>query len=233
MAQLAFMRETGLMVEQCGFFEYGDRMGASPDGLTSDGGVLELKVPFGLRNEKEAQFKTLQAQPHYYCQVQMEMLATGRKHAYFAQYVAPKGDPLSVDYVPEQINIERVYLDEKWIDDVLPQLDGFYKRLLAELDNPAHIEPLRVEIETPESGELIAELEYIKQRKKNDSAREKEIINELVVMANNKNALIHGHKLTLAKNSTRIDYKKALEDMLPDADLSGYESEVKGSWRLS
>ncbi|HUH57159.1 MAG TPA: YqaJ viral recombinase family protein, partial [Pseudomonadales bacterium] len=52
-ALLCFMRKAGLMVEECGFFEYGDRMGASPDGLTSDGGVLELKVPFGLRNQQD------------------------------------------------------------------------------------------------------------------------------------------------------------------------------------
>ena len=106
------MRETGLQVEQCGFFPYGDRMGASPDGLTSDGGVLELKVPFGLRNQQEAQFKTLIDQPHYHSQVMMEMLSAGRNHAYFAQYVAPKGDPLGFDYVPEQMSIERVELDQ-------------------------------------------------------------------------------------------------------------------------
>src|SRR5690554_409206 len=49
-ALLCFMRETGLNVEECGFFPYGDRLGASPDGLTSDGGVLEIKAPYSLRN---------------------------------------------------------------------------------------------------------------------------------------------------------------------------------------
>ena len=123
-AVLAFMRETGLNVEKCGFFPYGDRMGASPDGLTDDGGVLEIKVPFGLRNGGE--FKPLAEQPHYAAQAQMEMLSAGRKHAYFAQYVAPKGDPLSPDYVPEQINVERVELDETWLDSNLDAISHFY-----------------------------------------------------------------------------------------------------------
>ena len=68
-ALLAFMRKTDLQVEQCGFFPYGDRMGASPDGLTSDGGTLELKVPYGLRHG--GKFKSLADQPHYAAKVQM------------------------------------------------------------------------------------------------------------------------------------------------------------------
>src|SRR5690606_5514265 len=193
-AMLAFMRETGLHVEKCGFFPYGDRLGASPDGLTSDGGVLELKVPFSLRNGGE--FKSLDDQPHYAAQVQMELLATGRSHAYFAQYIAPKGDPLSPDYVPEQIKIERVEIDHSWIDRNLPAINEFYQWYLSELDNPEHLEPLRVEIDDSESGVLIQELDAIRKRKKEDETREKEIIKTLVEMACEKNALIHGRSLT-------------------------------------
>ena len=229
-AMLAFMRESGLQVEKCGFFPYGDSMGASPDGLTDDGGVLELKVPFGLRNEQKAKFKPLAEQQHYAAQVQMEMLSAGRKHAYFAQYVAPKGDPFSADYVPEQISIERVELDETWLDRNLDEISHFYDILLSELDNPEHLEPLRVVID---AQEVIDEIDMLRARQKADEAREKELLSVLIKQADGKNALVNGRKLTLSKDSKSVAYAKAIAELAPEADLSKWTSVKKGSWRLT
>lgn len=232
-ALLVFMRESGLGVEQCGFFAYGELMGASPDGLTSDGGVLELKVPFGLRNDQQAQFKPLEDQPHYASQVQMEMLAAGRTHAYFAQYVAPKGDPLSHDYVPEQISIERVEADPDWLDRNLPAISAFYALYIEELNNPEHLEPLRVVIETPEAGTIITELDAVRQRQKDDAAREKELMASLIEMADGKDAFVHGRKLTHVAGRKSVAYAKALEALAPGADLSKWTSTSKDSWRFT
>lgn len=227
-AVLAFMRETGLNVEKCGFFPYGDRMGASPDGLTDDGGVLEIKVPFGLRNGGE--FKLLADQPHYAAQVQMGMLSSGRKHAYFAQYIAPKGDPLSPDYVPEQISIERVELDETWLDSNLDAISHFYDLLISELDNPEHLEPLRVIID---AQEVLDEIDMLRTRQKADEAREKELLSVLIKQAEGKNALVNGRKLTLSKDSKSVAYAKAIAELVPEADLSKWTSVKRGSWRLT
>lgn len=227
-AMLAFMRESGLQVEKCGFFPYGDSMGASPDGLTDDGGVLEIKVPFGLRNG--GKFKPLSEQPHYAAQVQMEMLSAGRKHAYFAQYVAPNGDPFSADYVPEQISIERVELDETWLDRNLDAISHFYDLLLSELDNPEHLEPLRVVID---AQEVIDEIDMLRARQKADEAREKELLSVLIKQADGKNALVNGRKLTLSKDSKSVAYAKAIAELAPDADLSKWTSVKRGSWRLT
>ena len=232
-ALLCFMRKTGLMVEECGFFEYGDRMGASPDGLTSDGGTLELKVPFGLRNQQDAQFKPLADQPHYSHQVQMEMLASGRSHAYFAQYVAPKGDPLSIGYVPEQMAIERIELDREWIDTVLPDLDAFYKRLMSDLDNDEHLEPLRVVIDTDEASFLLDVIDKLKTAKKDLEAKEKDALAKLVALADSKDALIHGRKLTLVKRAGSISYAKAIAELAPSADLEKWRGKPSSGWRLS
>lgn len=230
-ALLCFMRKTGLQVEECGFFEYGDRMGASPDGLTSDGGVLEIKVPFGLRNG--GKFKTLEEQPHYECQVHMEMLATSRKHAYFAQYIAPKGDPLDIGYVPEQMEIERIEFDPEWIDSVLPKLDAFYKQLMAELDNPEHLEPLRQSFDDEEAATILGEIDYVRGELKKLKEQETEALKNLVEHCEGKDALVHGRKLTLAKGRKSVSYAKAIKELLPDADLTPYESVGKPSWRLS
>src|SRR5699024_7813263 len=125
-------------------------------------------------------------------------------HAYFAQYVAPKGDPLDVEYVPEQMEIERIELDETWIDIVLPELSAFYNQLMEELDNPAHLEPLRVQIDTDEAQTLLNELDAVRARQKADKDREKEIISELVKLAGEKDAEIHGRKLTQVKRAGSI-----------------------------
>lgn len=230
-ALLAFMRETGLMVERCGFFPYGDRMGASPDGITSDNGVLELKVPFSCRDGQP--FKPLADQPHYRAQVQAELLATGLPHAYFAQYRAPRGDPLDADYVPEAIEIERIEPDQQWWDEVYDELDAFYRRLLAEIDNPAHLEPLRVEIDTPEAGAMLAEIDEIRKRRYDDEVREKNIVKDLSALADGKNALIHGRKLTLVKRRGSIAYAKAIGELLPDADLEKWRGKGSESWKLT
>lgn len=230
-AQLAFMRETGLMVEQCGFFPYGERLGASPDGLTSDGGVLELKTPYSLRNGGE--FKIIDEQPHYFAQVQMEMLSTGRGHAWFAQYIAPKGDPLSHDYVEEKIKIERVEFEPSWIDENLEKISQFYGLYLSELENEEHLNPLRVAIDTPEAESLISELDEIRLRKKSDESREKEIVSLLAEMAGGKNALIHGRNLTRVERRGSIRYAAVVKDHLPDLDLSGYTSAGSEYWKLS
>lgn len=230
-AMLAFVRETGLAAEQCGFFPYGERLGASPDGLTSDGGVLELKVPYSLR--KGGDFKPLAEQPHYAHQVQMEMLATGRSHAYFVQYRAPYGDPLAHDYVPEAISIERVLADTNWIDSVLDGLNHFYRQLLLELENPTHLEPLRVQIDTPEAGLILQEINTLRQRQKDDKAKETDLLNQLIAMAGDKNAEVHGRKLTLVKGGPSVSYAAAIKELLPDADLSKWTTTRKDSWRLT
>lgn len=228
-ALLCFMRETGLMVEQCGFFPYGDRMGASPDGLTSDGGVLELKVPYSLRNGGD--FKPLEDQPHYAAQAQMEMLSTGRTHAWFGQYIAPKGDPLVPDYVPEQLRVERVEADPEWIDRNLPAISAFYELYLMDLDNPEHLEPLRVHVDSADAGTLLMEMDAIRKRKKADEVREKEILAELVKLAGEKDASIHGRPLTKVERKGNVQYAKIPE--LEGVDLEKYRGKDSVFWRFS
>lgn len=228
-ALLCFMRESGLSVEEAGFLEYGERLGASPDGLTSDGGVLELKVPFSLRDGGE--FKPLSEQPHYYAQIQMEMLSANATHGWFAQYIAPKGDPLDYNYVPEQIKIERVDRDENWIDDNLVKINEFYTLLLAEIDNPDHLEPLRVFIDDAASE---ARLSRIRESIKTLQDEEKQILDKLVALADGKNAeLPSGSKLTLVERKGSVSYAKVVKDHLPDLDLEKYRGKPSSSWRLT
>lgn len=226
-AMLCFMRETGMHVEDCGFMTKGDWLGASPDGLTDDGGVLEIKAPYSLRNGGE--FKPLSAQPHYELQVQMELLCSGASHAYFAQYRAPKGDPFSPDYISEAIHIERV--EPRNIDAEMASLREFYELYLSELDNPAHLDPLRVVIDTDEAKRIVNRIGEIDDALHNLTAEKKSHMDKLVEIADGKNADIAGRKLTSVTRKT-ISYAKAIKDIAPDADLEQYTTS-SSSWRLS
>ncbi|WP_296683347.1 lambda exonuclease family protein [Flavobacterium sp.] len=78
-----------LKVQNCTFFAYGEHAGASPDGLVDDDAVLEIKCPKGKK------FFRLVAEENidkvYIAQMQMQMLATCRKRAYFFNYLELDG----------------------------------------------------------------------------------------------------------------------------------------------
>ena len=233
-AMLCFMRKTGLHVEDVGFLPYGDYLGASPDGLINDGdlrAVLEIKVPFGCRDGKE--FKSIHKQPHYFAQLQMEMLCSERRVAYFAQYRAAKGDPFMPDYVPEDMKIEVVAFDERWWIDASLKLRDFYDLYLSELDNPAHLAPLRVTIDTDEAQRIINRMGEIDDAMHNLEQEKKAHMAKLVQLADGKDAEICGRKLTKTKDAQTIAYAKAIKELAPNADLSKWTTVRQGYWKLS
>lgn len=79
-----------LEVENCGFFEYCDNSGASPDGLVSDDAILEIKCPKAFTFFKLV--ATNEVDQKYFYQMQMQMLATGRNKAYFFNYIVLDGE---------------------------------------------------------------------------------------------------------------------------------------------
>ena len=91
-----------------------DWLGASPDGLIGDNAVLEIKCPFGLRNEENPQFKSIDEQDHYYAQIQIEMSCTGREICYFYQW--NRFDS----------KLEIVHIDPEWLEENIPKLHAFY-----------------------------------------------------------------------------------------------------------
>lgn len=228
-AMLCFMRTTGLHVEDVGFLTIGEWAGASPDGLTDDGSVLELKTPFSCRDGKA--FKPLAEQPHYYAQCQFEIIASGGDKCYFAQYRAPKGDPFSPDYVEEAMEIEVVERNMHWWEVNMPALTEFHERYIAELDNSAHLAPLRVRIDTDEAQHIVNRIGEIDDALHNLTEERKAHLEKLVQMADGKDADIWGRKLTSVTRKT-VAYAKALKALAPDADLEPFTSS-SSSWRLS
>ena len=231
-AQLALIRASDVTINDCGFLTHEDWLGASPDGMTYCGRVVEIKCPFSWRNKAEPEVKPLKDLPHYYAQVQLEMLCAGAHSAVFAQYRPAFGDPFSADYSPEFIAVQTVDVDQEWRDEYLPKLRTMWDSLQVELDNPAYLAPLRVELNTDEAlrlvdyiGELDASIEQATQARQ-------QAIAELVQMAEGKNAIVGGRNLTLVKRAGSISYAKAIKALCPDADLEKWRGAPSESWQL-
>lgn len=73
-----------LQVETCGFFNFGEDAGASPDGIVGEDAILEIKCP-----KPSTFFKlvaTNEIKDQYLYQMQLQMMATKRNKAHFFNY---------------------------------------------------------------------------------------------------------------------------------------------------
>lgn len=221
-AIIDFIMETGLDVTPVGFLTYEDWLGASPDGLTSDGGVLEVKVPFSLRKSEDPNFKTLAEQPHYYAQVQVEILCANASHGWFWQWSA------------HGTKLERVEIDHAWRDENLPRLKQFHAELMDAIRSPdEHLAPRRVVIDTLAASRLLREWDEMAEAEERARDRKAAILDELVLMAGNSDAEVCGRKLTRVNRAGAISYAKALAELAPGADLEKWRGKPSSSWRLT
>lgn len=214
-----YQMETGNKVEAVGFVKHGEWLGASPDGLVSDDGLLEIKCPYGQRDKNPPQFKTLDEQPHYYAQIQVQLYVTGRKWCHFFQWS------------PHGTKMERVEIDHEWLRQELPTLHDIYQA--AKAADPAEYEgPKRAEYDTPEAAKLVAEYDELSEAIDNATARKKDILARMVHIAGERDAKIAGRNLTRVKRKGSVSYAKALAKYAPDADLEPFRGKASESWQL-
>ena len=224
MAKIDFEMEMKTKIKEAGFYtikyQFGnDWLGASPDGFVFDGDIVEIKCPYGQRDNNPPVFKTVFEQMHYYAQVQIQMYVTDTKLCHFYQWTQ-HGSKLMV-----------VMYDESWIDEYLPRLYDFYLQFLKEIDNPIHLQDKRVKNDSAKSKvdryfEMKAQIDELTQSSK-------ALLAEIVEECNGVDSDIDGHKLTKVIKKGSISYAKAVKDLLPDADLSSYMGESTEYWRLS
>lgn len=213
-----FELKTGLSVQQCGFYAYGERYGASPDGLIDEDAILEVKCPFGLRDKEQPEFKTADEQPHYKSQMMFEMLCTGRSKAYFYQW-APAGDYLEI-----------VQFDPLWIEQNMPALDAFYDEYQKELKAPdKHLAPLIVSLESRSAAEAYkAAKAHMELAEKNLEAAK----NRLIEIANGSKSNISGLLVYPVQREGAISYAKVVKDHLSGVDLEPYRGKPTSYWTV-
>lgn len=117
-----FEMEFGVKVDKAYFVPYGDYLGCSPDGFVSDGKLIEVKAPYGLR--KGGEFKSIYQQMHYYSQIQMQLLCTNKQECWFYQWQ------------PSKTMAEIVRRDEDFIEKMLYECEVFYNDYLIEREFP-------------------------------------------------------------------------------------------------
>lgn len=226
LAQMEFVTKYGYAVHEVGFYGHPDYawLGASPDGVFENSKgeecLLEIKCPYGLRNEPLTQFKPLAEQPHYYAQVQIEMACTGVNQLYFYQW-SQYADSLEI-----------ITFNKSWFDDAIVKLYKFYELYLHELKNPIHLDDLVQVIDTDESLKLLQQYDNVCEVLDNATKAKAELLQQIVELSKSQNSVIHGRKLTQVKRDGSISYAKAIKELLPDADLSKYKGNPTTYWKL-
>lgn len=115
-AREAYETITDTVVEQVGFIEYNEDIGASPDGLIKLDGGTEIKCPKATTHIKYLLEDRLP--PEYLWQVQGNLFVSGRGWWDFVSYC--RGFPLF---------IKRVNRDESCINTLKHELDIFVEEL--------------------------------------------------------------------------------------------------------
>lgn len=108
-------------VDDCGFYEYNEYFGGSPDGVVENDGFIEIKCPYNSsRHVENILMKNVddfkKVRPEYYAQIQGNFIATGRQWCDFISYDPRVQNPLF------EIKILRVFPDTNFIENCLIKL---------------------------------------------------------------------------------------------------------------
>lgn len=216
-ARWQYELETGNDVTKAFFDTFEDWLGASSDGYVGNDGLVEIKCPYSKK------IKPLADQAHYYSQIQVQLICTGRKWCDF------------FTWTPDATNCERVEVDHKWRDENIPILRQFYAEYLHERDNNAeeHLEPLRKEINTQEACQLVAEWDDMCEAEDRAKERKKEIMARLVEISGGKDALIDGRKFTKVDKQGSVSYARVVKDHCAGVDLEPYRGKPTEYYKLT
>jgi putative phage-type endonuclease len=208
-------------VVETGFHTFEDWLGASPDGLIGNDGLIEIKCPYSLRDKNPPEFKSIDYQTHYWMQIQIQLLVTGSQWCHFYQWSA-------YGYM-----LETVQFNQLAIEEYLPKLKDFYNEYLVERELPQaqkHLEEKRQQVRC--EGQVDRYLMIAEQIKELE-AEKKRLLDEIVKLADGKDSEINGHKLTKVTKAGSISYAKAVKELLPDVDLTEYTGDPVSYWRLT
>jgi len=143
-AREAFTAETGIEVKECGFIKIDERLGGSPDGLTTDA-IIEIKCPYVLANHlQNMQMLTVEdfisLHYEYYIQMQVNMIAAKVSKGYFISFDNRYPNRklwLKILEVPLDENVKKDILHRyQEANKILSQKLEFFYNLIMKSDDP-------------------------------------------------------------------------------------------------
>lgn len=211
-----YEQETGRLVISHGFMSHPtiEWLGASPDGLAEEG-LIEVKCPYSQKLE------SLTDRVDYVAQVQIQMEVADREWCDF------------VMWAPDNMTTERLGRDRDWFSRTKTKIEAFYNRYLSELDNPAHLEPLELDM-TENTDWLVAEKAYLQCKLNAEQIKEEldRLKSVLVDLSGGKKAKGSNLQVFPVTRSGSIQYARAFKDLMPDADLSKYQGKPSTSYTV-
>lgn len=193
-------------------------MTASLDGIDMDG---KIAVEIKCGGAKSYQFveENKKVPDHYYPQVQHQMEVAGLKGMYFFAFNGSDGIILEVQK------------DEKFIEEMIEEEKKFWHCIL-EMEPPKLTERDYVNMEADKSWEIVAkEWKELEEKISELEAREKVLREQLIELAQDKNAQGQGVKLTRSLSRGLVDYDKIPELQSVNKELYRKKSFYK--YRLS
>jgi hypothetical protein len=105
---------------------------------------------------------------------------------------------------------------------------------LKEREEPEeYLAPKRVEVNTNRAFHLIAEYDELQEAIDRATERKKELIDEMIAMAKDRNALIAGRKLTKVTRQGSVSYANVVKKHCKDVDLEPFRGKASTGWRLT
>lgn len=213
-------------VEQTGFWTHHKFLGASPDGLVGDDGLVEIKCPYGLRDEPHPHFDSVDDLPHYYHQIQLQLLCTDRQWCDLFQW-SPHGH-----------RCERVYREKDWLlkhDETFCEFVDLYRQAVENAAQGGPEERVGLSARWNAAVEAYQLAKRTMEAAKDDMDEARNILIDLC--EDNEIDQCKGGGLTVMKvlSQGRVDYKLMAQDNLPNfKDVTEeYRKEPSVSWRVT
>ena len=129
LAKIKFSQVTGLTVEESPFVEHPlmKGLGASPDGYTSDGGLVEIKCPQGPRHIENIMSDKIPKE--YIAQLLCQISCTGKKFVHWVSFHPLFPDNSQIKIIKFQPSEEEVDEFEGKVYDFLEELNNMEARL--------------------------------------------------------------------------------------------------------
>lgn len=202
-ARMEYVMQTGYAVEETGFHLHHmiPWMGASPDGLVGEDGLVELKCPYKLRNADDVpdDLVDLGEGDMYWHQIQCQMHVMDRRWCDFAVWC------------PGGMKIRRYVIDRSWIirahtagERIIEQVG----EILKDADLAEDFADMTQDMTGDDEWQQIADqYTFLDERIKEMKSQQDQLKSALVDIAGKRKSIGHGVQVIPVTRQGSVDYK--------------------------